>query len=94
MWQPVWRAKVDSFSTVEACVEARVIGIWEGDHERSLLVHQPVHWYPACLQGNILAVRCYDASGQLQTHVRNTNNDNNDNILIMIIITMIMLRQT
>lgn len=73
MWQPVWRAKVDSFSTVEACVEARVVGIWEGNHERSLLVHQPVHWDPARLQGNTLAIRCYHASGQQQTYVMRHN---------------------
>jgi len=84
MWQPVWRAKVDSFSTVEACVEARVVGIWEGNHERSLLVHQPVHWDPACLQGDTLAIRCYHAFEKLQTYVmKNNNNDdysnNNDN---------------
>lgn len=74
MWQPVWRAKVDSFSTVEACVEARVVGIWEGNHKRSLLVHQPMHGDPACLQGNTLTIRYYHASGQLQTRVmaRNT----------------------
>ena len=72
MWQPVWRAKVDSFSTVETCVEARVVGIWKGNHKRSLLVHQPVHWDPACLQGNILAIRCY-APEQLETHVMARN---------------------
>lgn len=86
MWQPVWRAKVDSFSTVKACIEARVVGIWEGNYERSLLVHQPVHWDPACLQGNTLAIRCYYASGQLQTHVIN--------IIIVIMMIIIMLGQT
>ena len=50
MWKPIGRTKIDSFSTVETRVEARMIRIWEGDHKGALLVHQPVHGDPTCLQ--------------------------------------------
>lgn len=52
MWKPIGRTKIDSFSTVEPRVEARMIRIWEGDHKGTLLVYQPVHRDPTSLQSS------------------------------------------
>ncbi len=32
------------------CVEARVVGIWEGDSEAGRVMHHAIHWHTACLQ--------------------------------------------
>ena len=68
IWQPVRRAKVDSLCTVEACVEARVVGIGESDHKGALLMHHPMHWHPSCLHTHMprLSPVCKGLSCYLQ----------------------------
>lgn len=50
--QPVGGPKVDSLSTIEASVEARMVGIGKGDDEGAFLMHQPVHRHTTRLRNS------------------------------------------
>ena len=60
--QPVWGAKVDSLSTIEPGVEARMVSIGKRDDKGTLLVHQPMDRHAARLRNRTYSMKRIQSS--------------------------------